>query len=286
MKIKFQSFASGSSGNCYFLGTEHEGILIDAGIGPRTIKKNLREIGLELENIKGILVTHDHADHIKSIPTLGNKFFIPIYTTELIYEGINRNKCIHEELSSANVRYISKEKPFQLAGFRITAFPIPHDASESVGYFVESPLGNFSFLTDVGHITPTAEPYIDNTSYLILEANYDQEMLRMGPYPEYLKKRIASDTGHMSNQDTIQYLIRTLSVRLRKEKEGAAPLIHVWLCHLSRENNHPQLLEKNLELGLRENNLELGRDIQVTVLKRTTPSNLFEISHSTKQPQP
>ncbi|MGI6218974.1 MAG: MBL fold metallo-hydrolase [Bacteroidaceae bacterium] len=283
MKIKFQSFASGSSGNCYYLGTEQEGILIDAGIGSRTIKKNLREIGLELENIKGILVTHDHADHIKSIPVLGNKYFIPIYTTELIYGGINRNKCIHEELSASSVRYISKEKPFQLAGFRITAFPIPHDATESVGYFIESPLGNFCFLTDMGCITPKAESYIDQTSYLILEANYDQEMLQMGPYPAYLKKRIASETGHMSNQDTIDYLARTLSARLQQETGNATtPLVHVWLCHLSRENNHPQLLEKDLELGLRKNALEIGRDIEVTVLKRTTPSNLYEISQSSK----
>ncbi len=282
MKVRFQSFASGSSGNCYYLGTELEGILIDAGIGARTIKKNLREIGLELENIKGILVTHDHADHIKFVPSLGNKYFIPIYTTETIYEGINRNKCIHEGLSPANVRYISKEKPFHLAGFRITAFPIPHDATESVGYFIESPLGNFCFLTDMGCITPKAESYIDHTSYLVLEANYDLEMLKMGSYPAYLKKRIASDTGHMSNQDTIDYLARTLSARLNAGGACAVPLIHVWLCHLSRENNHPQLLEKDLELGLRKNNLEIGRDIGVTVLKRTTPSNLYEISQSIK----
>lgn len=280
MKIKFQSFASGSSGNCYYLGTEKEGILVDAGIGVRTIKKNLREIGLELEQIRGVLVTHDHADHIKSIPPLGNKYFIPVYTTELIYEGINRNKCIHEALSAANVRYISKEKPFTLAGFRITAFPIPHDATESVGYFVESPMGNFCFLTDIGTITPTAESYIDRTSYLILEANYDEEMLRMGPYPEYLKKRIASGTGHLSNQASIGYLLQAMAARLPEAGGRLSPLRHVWLCHLSRENNHPQLLEKTLELSFREKGLEVGRDLQVTVLKRTSPSGLYEISRN------
>ena len=236
MKVKFISLASGSSGNCYYIGTEKYGILIDAGIAVRTIKKGLKEAGISMEMIRAVFVTHDHADHIKAVGGLGEKQNIPIYTTARIHEGINRSYCMTEKLYSS-VRYLAKQQPMQLA-----------------------------FLTDLGEITPTAAEYIRKANYLILEANYDEEMLRMGTYPQYLKERITSRTGHMSNIATAEFLSENMTEHLQ----------YIWLCHLSKDNNHPELAYKTVEWKLREKGIIVGKDVQLCALKRTTPSDLYE----------
>ena len=196
MKVRFISLASGSSGNCYYLGTDTYGILIDAGIGIRTIKKTLKDFNILMESIRAVFVTHDHADHIKAVGHLGEKMNIPVYTTARIHEGINRSYCMTEKLSTS-VRYLEKQVPMMLEDFRIESFEVPHDGTDNVGYCIEIDGKVFSFLTDLGEITPTAADYISKANYLILEANYDEEMLKMGPYPQYLKERIMSRTGQI-----------------------------------------------------------------------------------------
>lgn len=262
MKVKFLSLASGSSGNCYYLGTDTYGILIDAGIGVRTIKKQLKEYGLALEEVRAVLVTHDHADHIKSVGTLGEKYGIPIYSTPEIHVGINRNYCMTEKLSAASVRYLYKEEPIQLGDFNITAFEVPHDGTDNVGYCIEVGGRVFSFLTDLGHITPTAAIYISKANHLVIEANYDEEMLRMGPYPRHLKIRIAGPNGHMCNRDTAEFLAENMPEGLR----------NIWLCHLSKDNNHPELACKTVEYILRDKGICVGKDVQLAALKRNTSS--------------
>ena len=131
MKVKFISLASGSSGNCYYIGTEKYGILIDAGIAVRTIKKGLKEAGISMEMIRAVFVTHDHADHIKAVGGLGEKLNIPIYTTARIHEGINRSYCMTEKLYSS-VRYLEKQQPMQLEDFHIESFEVPHDGTDNV----------------------------------------------------------------------------------------------------------------------------------------------------------
>lgn len=265
MKIKFISLASGSSGNCYFLGTDTYGILIDAGIGIRTIKKSLKELGIALDMIRAVLVTHDHADHIKAVGHLGEKFGIPIYSTPEVHIGINKSYCITEKLSTS-IHYLYKEQQLQLEDFAITPFEVPHDGTDNVGYCIEIDGKVFSFLTDLGHITPIAATYICKANYLILEANYDEEMLRMGPYPQYLKERIAGPNGHMSNRDTAEFLSENITEELK----------YIWLCHLSKDNNHPELACKTVELLLRSKGILVGKDVQLIALKRSTPSDLYE----------
>lgn len=265
MKVRFISLASGSSGNCYYLGTGKYGILIDAGIGIRTIKKALKEINVSLETIRAVFVTHDHADHIKAVGHLGEKFNIPVYTTARIHEGINKSYCMTEKLSSS-VRYLEKEQPMKLEDFCIESFEVPHDGTDNVGYCIEIGEKVFSFLTDLGEITPTAAKYICKANYLIIEANYDEEMLKMGPYPTYLKERISSSTGHMSNSDTAEFLAENINEHLK----------YIWLCHLSKDNNHPELAFKTIEWKLKAKGVLVGKDVQLLALKRSTPSDLYE----------
>jgi phosphoribosyl 1,2-cyclic phosphodiesterase len=265
MKVKFLSLASGSSGNCYYLGTDTYSILIDAGIGVRTIKKCLKEYGLALERVRAVFVTHDHADHIKAVGTLGEKYGIPVYTTPAIHKGINKSYCMTEKLSTC-VRYIEKEVPIQIKNFQITCFEVPHDGTDNVGYSIEVGGKVISFLTDLGEITPVAAKYINKTNYLILEANYDEEMLKMGPYPYHLKQRISSANGHMCNRATAEFLAENMSEKLE----------HIWLCHLSKDNNHPELALKTFEFILRKKNIIPGKDVQLAVLKRNTPSEFHE----------
>lgn len=265
MKVRFISLASGSSGNCYYLGTGTYGILIDAGIGIRTIKKALKDINVSMESIRAVFVTHDHADHIKAVGHLGEKLNIPVYATALIHEGINKSYCMTEKLHSS-VRYLEKQQPIQLEDFHIESFEVPHDGTDNVGYCVTIDGKVFSFLTDLGEITPTAAHYICKANYLIIEANYDAEMLRMGAYPHYLKERISSNTGHMSNVDTAEFLAENITEHLK----------YIWLCHLSKDNNHPELAFKTVEWKLKNKGIIIGKDVQLLALKRSTPSELYE----------
>jgi phosphoribosyl 1,2-cyclic phosphodiesterase len=258
------SLGSGSSGNCYYLGTDTYGILIDAGIGIRTIKKTLKETGIAMDSIKAVFVTHDHADHIKAVGNLGEKMGIPIYSTREIHVGINKSYCMTEKLKTS-ARFLEKECPMELGDFTVEAFEVPHDGTDNVGYCIAVDGKIFVFLTDLGEITPTAARYIRRANYLIIEANYDEEMLRMGTYPQYLKERIASRVGHLSNATTARFLADHFTDHLHS----------IWLCHLSKDNNHPALAYKTVEMELLQKDIVVGRDVQLVALKRSTPSELY-----------
>ena len=265
MKIKFISLASGSSGNCYFLGTDRYGILVDAGIGIRTIKKNIKRTWNRTGYHPGSIHNTRSCRPHQSSRHLGEKFGIPVYSTPEVHAGINKSYCMTEKLSTC-VHYLHKGETMELEDFAITAFEVPHDGTDNVGYCMNIDGKIFSFLTDLGHITPTAAEYICKANYLVLEANYDEEMLKMGPYPQYLKERIAGPNGHMSNRETADFLAENINESLK----------YIWLCHLSKDNNHPELAYKTVELSLRNKGVIVGKDVQVIALKRNTPSDVYE----------
>ena len=195
MKIRFLSLSSGSSGNCYYLGTDEHGILIDAGIPLKQIKQSLKAVGIPFERIMAVFVTHDHADHIKSLGNLGERCSVPVFATKETHAGINNNYCMTEKLVSC-VRYLEKEETLPFYEFNITAFEVPHDGTDNVGYFIQVGGKSFCFVTDLGYISQIAASFIAKTQYLVIEANYDEDMLRMGHYPQFLKDRIAGPRGH------------------------------------------------------------------------------------------
>ncbi len=265
--MKFLSLGSGSSGNAYLLSTETTRIMIDAGIPIRTIKKYLKDYGINLEDIDAVFITHDHADHIKSVHYLSNDYNKPIYATQLVHEGINRNYCVKVKPFEKNRRDIVKGETLALGNLHITPFEVPHDSTDCVGFRVSDGQTTFCLLTDVGHITPIIEEQVENSDYLVVEANYDKDMLMMGNYPAYLKGRIRNGRGHMCNKDTGLLLAQHASPRLK----------HVWLCHLSEENNHPELAKKTVEAILREQGPHAGVDFSFEVLKRKTPSEFYDL---------
>ncbi|MCF0196970.1 MAG: MBL fold metallo-hydrolase [Bacteroidaceae bacterium] len=264
---KFISLGSGSSGNCYYISAGATTILIDAGISIRTLKKHLRNLGLSLENVDAVFITHDHADHIKAVGVLANDLDKPIYTTQLVHEGINRNYCVTSKLTPKHIHTIEKGATITFGDLRITPFDVPHDSSDCVGYQVEMDGVVLCLITDVGHVTPTIEEAVSRATHLVLEANYDENMLMMGTYPAYLKGRIRSGRGHMCNNDAAQLIA-----------EHATPALQqVWLCHLSEENNHPELARKTVDAILRGYGLLPGVDFGLEILRRKTPSDIFEL---------
>lgn len=265
--LKFISFGSGSSGNAYFLYTETDGIFIDCGIGLRTIKKYMHSYGLHLSMIRNILITHDHADHVKSVGSMSDNQAIPVYATKKVHEGIVNNWCVRKKVVAEQVRYVEKGRTEQIGEFTVTPFEVPHDSTDCVGYCIECQGLTFTLVTDCGHITDEIRTFVSRANYLVIEANHEPEKLAAGPYPQYLKTRITSKTGHLSNAECAQTIVENATLGLR----------HVWLCHLSDENNHPELARKAVTSEMASHGLVADVDFMVEVLRRKTPSGIYEL---------
>lgn len=265
--LKFISFGSGSSGNCYYLSTATDGLLIDIGVGIRTLKKHFRDYGVCLDSVKRILITHDHADHIKSVGAFSHDYNVPVFATQKVHRGIDHNYCVQRKLTLDHKKYVEPGVAMQLGKFCVTAFRVPHDASENVGYRIEAEGIVFVIITDAGSVTDEMKAQISSANYLVIEANHDAEMLDNGPYPAYLRMRIKSNIGHLSNAECGMCLAENMTESLR----------HIWLCHLSEENNHPELARKTVDGILRSYGIIPGKDVELEVLKRKMPSGVYEL---------
>jgi len=257
-KLRFLSIGSGSSGNCYYFGDLKHGILIDAGISSRTVRKELKQIGVDFSQIMGIFITHDHHDHIKSVGTLGEKFNIPVYATYKTHEGIDNSYGMTQKLLGSK-RFLENGQEMEIGGFCISSFPVSHDGTDNAGYFLKYENHRIVVATDLGYVNEPIYKYIPQSDIVIIEANYDLEMLKNGRYPSYLKQRILSDTGHLGNHDAGKFLAENWHSELQ----------HVYLCHLSNDNNHPELAKKTVEMYLNEKGIQSGTDVKILPLKRS-----------------
>lgn len=234
--LVFISFGSGSSGNCAYLGDEHGGFLIDAGVDAEKVTDTLRRHGIPMSAVAGIVLTHDHSDHVRfAYPLLRHNRHMALYCTPRALNGLLRRHNVSRRIKDYH-RPIYKEFEFQLGSFLITPFEVSHDGTDNAGFFITHSEGRHAFAvaTDLGCITPRVDHYMRRACYIMLEANYDLDMLMTGRYPEYLKRRIADVRGHLDNADTARFLADILTPALR----------NVFLCHLSLDNNTP---EKALE---------------------------------------
>ena len=262
--MKFISLGSGSSGNCYYLqSAAGNGLIIDAGIGVRHLKKHFRDYGLSCSSVRNILITHDHADHIKSVGSLSHDYHLPVYSTREVHTGILNNYCVQKKIDPSLIYYLEKGTTIQIDDFCVTTFAVPHDSRDCVGYSIQADGVTFCLMTDVGEVTSSMAPFIASANYLVIEANHDEEMVAGGPYPEYLKRRILSKTGHLSNKSCGEALVAHATGSLR----------HVWLCHLSEENNHPELARKTVGSILRAAGIVPGVDFRFIIFM---PWRLFQ----------
>lgn len=230
--LRFISFGSGSSGNCAYIGTRRYGVLIDAGVDNNFVTAELLRNGIDISSVAGIILTHDHGDHVKyAYALLRRNRHMLLYSTPKAFNGLLRRHNVSRRIKDYH-KSVFKEFPFEVGDLTITPFEVSHDGTDNVGFAIEGAGVKFVVATDTGYITERADFYMQDANVLMIESNYDAEMLRNGTYPEYLKTRIASERGHLDNNDTAKYLSKI------------APngrLTHVFLCHLSHDNNYPDI---------------------------------------------
>lgn len=253
--MHFYSLGSGSSGNCYYLGDSSTGILIDAGIPAGSIRKLLKEINIPIDAIKGILVTHNHIDHIRGLKLFSGKNFIPVYTTPNVWNSIEARLKSSQGIS---VKKIEPEQSFLIDRFEINAFSVSHDAPETIGFRIVTGNQKLILATDLGYISDKNASYMKTANLLVIESNYDKEMLMGGNYPSFLKNRIASDQGHLDNQQMADFIAENCKNGLRQ----------VCLAHLSKSNNTPEKALQTLQKTLAEKGIEKTHQPEVCVLKR------------------
>ncbi len=224
--MQIYTLFSGSSGNCVYVKDKNTEILIDAGKSAGAIEKSLTALNSSLYNIKGIFLTHEHTDHTVGLEIISKKHHVPVHMTCPSYEKIVPHSAFLPSCAKKHdIRYEA-----EIGSLKIRSFEIPHDSMMNVGYIVENDEGErFGLATDMGHVTEEIENSLMGCNYAVIESNHDISMLRSGPYPYFLKERILSDRGHLSNECCA-------ALALKLAKEGTS---FITLAHLSKENNTP-----------------------------------------------
>ncbi|MDY5900704.1 MAG: MBL fold metallo-hydrolase [Candidatus Limisoma sp.] len=273
--LHFISFGSGSSGNCSYLGSADEGILVDAGIEPKQVVDTLKYNNIPASAIKGIFLTHDHGDHVRYVYTLTRMLRTSIYCTPRVLSGILRKHSISRRVKDYH-KPIYKEIPVKLAGLEITAFDVPHDGSCNSGYNISMGNTNFVIATDMGEIIPGAQRYMNEADFLMIESNYDAKMLKDGTYADFLKHRIMSDHGHLDNVDAAKFLAEHAGGRLK----------YAFLCHLSKDNNTPEIALNCAKSAIEaaghsvgdgsETLAEASKDVQLIALPRFEATRCYK----------
>lgn len=263
--LNFCSLYSSSGGNCLFAQSKNTSILIDAGVSTRKIETALEKIKVSPENISGILVTHEHSDHIQSIGNFSKKYNVPVYINNETWDALQLEQ--KEKISDVNRKSFIIDEKFNIGDLEVLPFSIPHDAVNPCGFNIFHEDSKISVATDIGHMTDDIIKKLEHSSFLLLESNYEPEVLKFSRYPYVLKKRIAGPNGHLSNVvagETISKLIPT-------------GLHSVMLGHLSKENNFPELAYKTVMEKIVENNFS-ERSIALNVADRSVPSQMIKIS--------
>jgi phosphoribosyl 1,2-cyclic phosphodiesterase len=230
--VQVTILGSGSSGNCAYVETEQARLLVDAGLSGRQIRQRMLSIGRAPENLTGILITHEHSDHIQGLTGLAAKLNIPVYCNRLTKEAIEATLQL-----KLDFRLFNTGASFEVGDVSVDTFSIPHDAYDPVGFLVHTPEGNIGFLTDLGHATKLILQRVRSANVLVLETNYDRQMLQDDVRrPWSIKQRIISRHGHLSNEAAAQVVEEIVSAELR----------HLYLGHLSSDCNKPELANRTI----------------------------------------
>ena len=265
--MRLCSIASGSSGNCIYVGSDCAHVLVDVGISGKRIEQGLNSLDLTGKDIDGILITHEHSDHIKGLGVIARRYQIPIYTTGGTVDAMLRSSSLGK-MPEGIFHEIREDEPFAIKDLTINPFTTPHDAAQPVGYRFECGSQSVGIATDLGKYNEYIVEHLQNLDALLLEANHDIRMLQVGKYPYYLKQRILGDRGHLSNENAGRLLCRLLHDNLKA----------VFLGHLSQENNYEELAYETVcsEVTLGDNPYQ-SRDFKIQVAKRDCISEVITV---------
>lgn len=264
MAFQFCSFASGSSGNCYLIKTDKAAVLTDVGISGKRIFEGLEQTGTDLDRLDAVLITHEHIDHVRSLPIVTKKApNVKAYANENTWNNIE--KKVQEEKKA----FFVTGEDFFIKDLQIRPFAVPHDAAEPVGFSFFAEGKQISILTDAGYISEEIFAEIVDADLLVLEANHEVEILQMCSYPYQTKRRILGDFGHLSNVTAGNCICR-----LMEAKEKARRIL---LGHLSRQNNEPSLAKMTVRNILQEDEIFIGDRLKVDVILRDSLSAVYEV---------
>lgn len=257
MSLYFTSLNSGSNGNCYYVGNSSEAVLVDAGISCRETERRMQSLGLDMRAVKAIFISHEHSDHITGLRILSKKYRLPVYITDHTLR-----EC-RMDIDAELVRSFSADTPLLIGGLSVTPFKKSHDACDPHSFVVSDGAINIGVFTDIGIACPQVIRYFRKCHAVFLEANYCPDMLRTGNYPIHLKRRISSDTGHLSNSQALDLFLKFKTRRLS----------HLVLSHLSENNNHPQVVSELF-------NRQAG-PVKIVVASRYEPTPVYHIDAAT-----
>ncbi len=251
MALYFSSLNSGSNANCYYIGNGNGAILVDAGLSCKETEKRMHRLGLKMEQVKAVFISHEHSDHIAGLQTLSKKYQLPVYITQKTLA--NSNLVIDEQL----IRYFRKNELVTVADLQVKCFSKSHDAADPHSFMISNGSVNISVITDIGYACKEVLHYFKQSHVAFLESNYCEDMLANGSYPYHLKKRISSDEGHLSNQQALDVFLNYRTPQLS----------HLILSHLSKNNNNPELVDALFQPH--------AGDTKVIVASRYEESELF-----------
>ncbi len=258
--FKFCNLYSGSSGNCSFLETDNTKILIDCGVSSKKIEEALNSIDVSAKNIDAIVISHEHSDHVKGLSVLCKKYDIPIYANSKTFNNIN------QDLTQRKYIEFKSNKEFDIGDIKVFPFSIPHDAVDPCGFNFYHEKNKVSIATDIGHVDNTILHNLDESSLLLLESNYEPDILKCSSYPYELKRRILGPNGHLSNEEAGD-VITTLV------KSGVS---NIMLGHLSEHNNFPELAYQTVMNSIISHNVDLDK-LKLSVADRYKPNELLDI---------
>ena len=261
--LNFCSLYSGSSGNSLFVQTENTKLLIDAGVSAKRIQEALEGLQVDPSSIDGILITHEHSDHVKGLGTFAKKFNVPVFVNNKTLDYMPNQK---EKLKQNQINNFVVGESFEINDLKVKSFQTPHDAANPCGFLISKDSKSIGIATDIGHITNKIIKELEPSDFLLLESNYEPEILKFSPYPYKLKQRIAGPNGHLPNEEagkTISYLLHN-------------NLKHAMLGHLSKENNFPELAYKTVVEELISNNYD-ENSLSLGVAGRDIPGNIIQI---------
>ncbi len=261
--MEFCSLASGSSGNSYVVRHGDTVLLVDCGISGKKIFAGLKDHGMEPTEVTGVLITHEHVDHTKSIKIVLKK------TQALAYMNIGTWQCLSDKVPEKNQILIGSREEFQIGAITVRPFVVSHDATEPLGYSFVADGRQLSILTDTGIVTESIEKAVKDADLLVLEANHDSNVLQMSSYPYSLKRRILGNKGHLSNEAAADCIMKV-------HQKNSKPR-QILLAHLSHQNNTPEMAKITVCNMLEEAGILPGGNIEVDVVTRDTVSPMYRV---------